>query len=129
MKRQVFLVEDEALLVMVLEDMLPELGYEVVASAHSVGSALQALEAHEPDLAILDVNLGGSRSFPVADALVLRGIPFLFASGYGESILPDRHAGAPLVPKPYGRYELERALANLPPRKTSAESIPVDGLQ
>ena len=114
---RVLIVEDESLLVMVLEDMLPELGYEVVASAYSVDSALRTLEAHEPDLAILDVNLGGARSFPVADALAIRGIPFVFASGYGESILPDRHASALLVPKPYGRQELEAALAKLPPRR------------
>ena len=117
MTRRVLLVEDESLLVMVLEDMLPELGYEVVASAHSVASALEALEADEPDMAILDVNLGGTRSFPVADALAIRGIPFVFASGYGESILPDRHSHAPLVPKPYGRQELATALAQLPPRR------------
>lgn len=120
MTRQVFIVEDESLLVMVLEDMLPELGYEVAASAHSVSSALHTLESHEPDLAILDVNLGGKPSFPVADALKLRGIPFVFASGYGESILPDRHANAPLVPKPYGRRELEAALAKLPHRQISS---------
>lgn len=120
MMRQVFIVEDESLLVMVLEDMLPELGYEVAATAHSVPAALQALESHEPDLAILDVNLAGKPSFPVADALKLRGIPFVFASGYGESILPDRHASVPLVPKPYGRRELETALSALPPRRTTA---------
>ncbi|MDH7454736.1 response regulator [Luteimonas composti] len=117
MTPQVFIVEDESLLVMVLEDMLPEIGYEVAATAHSVPSALQVLEANDPDLAILDVNLAGKPSFPVADALAIRGIPFLFASGYGESILPDRHANVPLVPKPYGRRELETALARLPPRR------------
>ncbi len=117
MTRQVLLVEDESLLVMVLEDMLPELGYEVAASAPSVEAALHLLGSHDPDLAILDVNLGGTHSFPVADALAQRGIPFVFASGYGESILPDRYAGRPLVPKPYGRNELEAALAQLPGRQ------------
>lgn len=122
MNRRVFIVEDESLLVMVLEDMLPELGYEVAASAASVSSALHALGSEDPDLAILDVNLAGSRSFPVADVLAERGIPFLFASGYGESILPERYAHVPLVAKPYGRPELEAALDALPPRARAAAS-------
>jgi len=117
MNRQVLIVEDESLLVMVLEDILPELGYDVCASAGSVSSALHVLQSQDPDLAILDINLGGHRSFPVADVLRERGIPFLFASGYTQSILPERHAEAVLVAKPYGRSELEDALARLPPRR------------
>ncbi|TYT25530.1 response regulator [Luteimonas viscosa] len=120
MTRRVLIVEDESLLVMVLEDLLPELGYRVEATAHSVDTATQALERHELDLAILDINLSGDSSFPIADALAARGIPFLFASGYGQAILPERHAGAVLVQKPFGLRELEEALANLPQREQAA---------
>src|SRR5690606_17798512 len=87
MTPRVLIVEDESLLVMVLEDLLPELGYEVVATAHSVETALQAMDEHEPDIAILDINLTGAASFPIADELARREIPHLFA--------PRSHRAAP----------------------------------
>ena len=114
MPRRVLIVEDESLLVMVLEDVLPALGCEVAATAHSVETALAALAADDAvDLAILDVNLAGDDSFPVADALSARGIPFFFATGYGHSVLPERHAGAIMIKKPYGQRDLESALARV----------------
>jgi CheY-like chemotaxis protein len=117
MPRRVLIVEDESLLVMVLEDVLPALGCEVAATAHSVESALAALaDDDRVDLAILDVNLAGDDSFPIADALHARGIPFFFATGYGASVLPERHADAPLIKKPYGQRDLEAALARMPQR-------------
>ena len=119
MTPRVLIVEDESLLVMVLEDLLPELGYEVVATAHSVQTALQAMDEHEPDVAILDINLAGAASFPIADELGRRGIPYLFASGYGRAALPVRHADAVLVRKPFGRQELADALAGMPERKAA----------
>lgn len=114
MTLRVLIVEDESLLVMVLEDLLPDLGYRVEATAHSIDTAIQAIDAHALDLAILDINLAGTPSFPVADLLVERGIPFLFASGYGETVLPPHHAHAPLVQKPFGKRELQAALKALP---------------
>lgn len=119
MSRRVLIVEDESLLVMVLEDLLPELGYEVAATAHSVETALQATEAQSPDLAILDINLAGHSSFPIADELDRRGIPYLFATGYGSTALPSRHADALLVRKPFGRQDLADGLARLSRRRTA----------
>jgi CheY-like chemotaxis protein len=116
MTSRVLIVEDESLLVMVLEDLLPELGYAVAATAHSVDTALEATDAHDPDLAILDINLAGTASFAIADELDRRGIPYLFASGYGRGALPERHAGAVLVRKPFGRQDLADALAGMPRR-------------
>jgi CheY-like chemotaxis protein len=113
MTRKVLIVEDESLLVMVLEDLLPDLGYRVDATANSVETALQALEDNAIDLAILDINLAGEASFPIADALTARGIPFVFATGYGNNIVPPAHASAPLVQKPFGKRELEKALGSL----------------
>ncbi|TDK25991.1 response regulator [Luteimonas aestuarii] len=122
MARRVLIVEDESLLVMVLEDLLPELGYDVVATANSVATSLDALDAHAVDLAILDINLAGEASFPIADALAARGTPFLFATGYGSSVVPARHDKAPLVQKPYGRRELEKALRTLSEREDVPQS-------
>ena len=80
---RVLIVEDEFLLVMLLEDLLPTLGYTVAGSAGSVEHALAKLDTAEVDLAVVDVNLAGEPSFPVADALRARGVPFLFTTGYG----------------------------------------------
>lgn len=121
MASRVLIVEDESLLVMVLEDLLPELGYHVAATANSIATALDALAKHPIDFAILDINLAGEASFPIADALATRGTPFLFATGYGSSVVPPRHARVPLVQKPYGRRELENALRALSQR----EDIPL----
>lgn len=114
MTRRVLLVEDESLLVMVLEDLLPQLDCEMAGTADSVASALAAVDHLDIDLVMLDVNLGGTPSFPVADALVERGIPFLFATGYGVMGLPDRYADAIVLQKPYGKKQLQAALAKLP---------------
>lgn len=111
--QRVFIVEDEFMLVMLLEELLPTLGYAVAGSAASVEQALADLEANEIDLAVVDVNLGGTESFPVADALRERGIPFLFTTGYGQQGLPARFADAPVLAKPYRRHDIEAALSQL----------------
>lgn len=111
--QRVFIVEDEFMLVMLLEELLPTLGYAVAGTAASVEQALAELEANEIDLAVVDVNLAGNESFPVADALRERGIPFLFTTGYGQHGLPERFADAPVLAKPYRRHDIEAALARL----------------
>ncbi|KRA48748.1 response regulator [Pseudoxanthomonas sp. Root630] len=111
----VFVVEDESLLLMLLEDLLPEMGYTVLASAGSVADALANLSAIAPDVAVVDVNLAGTPSFPVAEALRARGIPFLFTTGYGQEGLPAHYADVPVLAKPFRRHDLEVALARLHP--------------
>ena len=112
---RVFIVEDESMLVMLLEDLLPTLGYTVVGSAASVDQALAALDQAEADLAVIDVNLAGEPSFPVADALRARGVPFLFTTGYGQQGLPARFADAAVLAKPFRRQDIQDALAGLHP--------------
>lgn len=116
MATRVMIVEDESMLMMLLEDLLPEMGYEVAATAGTVDDALAALDAADIGLAVVDVNLGGVESFPVADALSARGIPFLFTTGYGALGLPDRYAGAHVLQKPFRKQDLEAALGKLPTR-------------
>jgi two-component SAPR family response regulator len=98
---RVILVEDESLAALLMEDMLRDLGCEVVASFESLSPALEWLKgrADLPDGAVLDVNLGGEKVFPLAVALEDRGIPFVFATGYG-AVECDRFANAPLLHKP-----------------------------
>ena len=106
----ILVVEDEMIIALHLEEMLQELGH-VVRTASRVQEGLGLLEAGPTDFAILDVNLGGEPSFPIADRLLARGIPFAFATGYGGRLLPEPHAGTPVLEKPFGRAELARVLA------------------
>jgi len=110
---RVFIVEDESMLVMLLEDLLPTLGYTVAGSAASVDDALAELERTAIDVAVVDVNLAGTPSFPVADALRDRGVPFVFTTGYGQQGLPERFADAPVLAKPFRRQDIETALTRL----------------
>lgn len=97
----------------VLEDMLAELGCEVVGPAARVGQALAIVEAEKIDLAVLDVNLNGKKSFPVADALIARGVPFVFSTGYNNDGIPDTYKAHPMMQKPYGQVNLSAALESL----------------
>ena len=110
---RIFIIEDEFMLVMLLEELLPTLGYEVAGTAASLEQALEQLPALETDMAVVDVNLAGTESFPVADALRERGIPFLFTTGYGQQGLPERFANTPVLAKPFRRHDIEAALAGL----------------
>ncbi|MEJ7932971.1 HWE histidine kinase domain-containing protein [Sphingobium sp. AN558] len=109
--RVVLLVEDNMIIAMDGEDALRDIGAEVLTAA-SVGRALEAIALHRVDLAVLDFNLGNESSLPVADMLVERGIPFLFATGYGDGLeLPTRFRDIILVKKPYSGATLAGALA------------------
>jgi CheY-like chemotaxis protein len=99
--RRVLIVEDELMIRMLLEDMLAQLGYEVTASATRVEEAVQAATSADFDVAIIDANLEGQPVSAVADALVARGMPFLFATGYGQRGLPEHHRDRPILKKPF----------------------------
>ena len=111
--RRVLVVEDEVMVSWVLEDMLAELGCEVVGPAARVSQALAIVEAETFDLAVLDVNLNGQKSFAIADALVARGVPFVFSTGYNKDGIPDTYKVFPMMQKPYDRANLSLALVSL----------------
>jgi DNA-binding response OmpR family regulator len=108
---RVFVVEDEALVLLELQDMLSDRGVVVAASALRLEDAVAKAAEVACDVAILDVNLAGKRIDPVARVLADRGIPFIFVSGYDHSSLSPEFRERPLVAKPYGPRELEAALA------------------
>jgi CheY-like chemotaxis protein len=112
-RRRVLVVEDEMLIGMLLEDMLTDLGYEVVKVVPRLKDALAAVESDSFDLAILDVHLQGESAFPVADALIARNLPFVFATGYGERGLPETYRERPVLQKPFAKDDLERALQQI----------------
>ncbi|HEY0013806.1 MAG TPA: response regulator [Allosphingosinicella sp.] len=108
---RILVVEDEMLVAMNIEDMLLAMGHEVAGIASRLGPALQLAREGEFDLAMLDVNLAGETSFPVAEILRGRGIPFLFATGYGADGIEEGYRGAPVLQKPFRARDLEGALA------------------
>lgn len=111
--RRVLVVEDEFLVLMMIEDMLADLGCGSVFTAPSVPKALALIEAQPFEVAMLDVNLGGEKSFPVADALAAREVPFLFATGYDDHSLTEAHRGRKVLKKPFRRQELGKVLIDL----------------
>jgi CheY-like chemotaxis protein len=112
---QVLVVEDEALVAMMLEDLLRELGCVLVSAASSVGQALSQLAVIPAlDAAILDVHLGNEVVFPVADLLVRRKVPFVFSTGYGPTDLAQRYPASRYLAKPFDVEALARVLADLP---------------
>ena len=116
---KVLVVEDEALVSMLVEDMLTDLGCSIVGPAAEIEEALRLAGSADIDAALLDVNLGGRPIFPVADALKARGVPFAFASGYGEAGLTEDHRGATVLQKPFREADLRRVLETLVAKTTA----------
>jgi CheY-like chemotaxis protein len=106
----VFLVEDEALIRMMIAGMIEELGHTVVAEASNIADALNLAESADFSIAILDINLGGYRIEPVAEIIDRRRLPFVFASGYGAKGLSERFYDRPVLQKPFLIDELEEAV-------------------
>ncbi len=108
------IVEDNLIIAMAAEVILLELGARHVETAASVSQAMQAITRAKPSFALLDINLGGENSIPVARKLVELKVPFIFASGYGERApVPEELAEAPIIQKPYTRETVEHALTKL----------------
>lgn len=108
---RVLLVEDESLVSMLAEDILVDAGCTVLLAGR-LREALELATTEQMDLAVLDVNLGGGdTSFPVADILLGRDIPFVFATGYAAQGLEPRYATNALIQKPYSPHSLVAALA------------------
>lgn len=108
--RRVLIVEDEPLIAMHLEDLLSDMGHEVIASFTRVPEAAEFAEQADIDFAVLDINLREMKSFPVAGILRRRGIPFVFATGYGSAGLSAEFCAELTLQKPYEPRELARVI-------------------
>jgi CheY-like chemotaxis protein len=106
----VFLVEDEVMIRMMVADMLEELGYSVSAEAGEINEAIRLAQSAEFDLAILDVNVNGKVISPVAELIKARNRPFIFATGYGSSGLPEEYRDRPALQKPFQLETLARMI-------------------
>jgi CheY-like chemotaxis protein len=107
---RVLLVEDDAMISMMLQDLLEDMGCEVASVASRFDEARRQSEAGGYDVALLDVNLRGERTFPIAEAMLQRRQPFVLTTGYATTVLPDSLRAAKLLQKPYRRQDLEGAL-------------------
>jgi CheY-like chemotaxis protein len=109
---RVLVVEDEALVAMLLEDMVTDAGHHHAFTAGSTPEALAYVREHADafDFAVLDVNLGGQPSFPVAEALAEAGKSFAFSTGYGPGSLPEAWRDRPVLSKPFGAADVAKVL-------------------
>jgi len=112
-RSRVLIVEDEAMISMLIEDMILDFGSEVVGPAARLDHALTLALQADIDVGLLDINVDGSVVFPVADVLRFRGIPFVFATGYDFRALPERFRGCPALSKPFSYQDFARTLSSV----------------
>ena len=110
--RRVLLVEDEALVGIMMKDLLTGLGFEVVGPFGMVSEAIRVVEREQLQAAVLDVNLRGEMIYGLADKLTDRGIPLVFVTGYGAETIDPRFANVPVLQKPVDNIALQRVLAS-----------------
>ena len=113
---RVLVVEDDMMVLMIIEDMLANFGCTAVTTAATVAQGLAAVDARAFDVAMLDVNLNGEKSYPVADALAAHGVPFCFATGYSDHAATGRHRDRPVLNKPFRYEDLAKLLSRLAAR-------------
>jgi CheY-like chemotaxis protein len=109
--RRVLVIEDEMLILMMIEDMLADLGCESVAVASKVGPAISLIEGQEFDAAMLDMNLNGIESYPVADALAARDVPYFFSTGNSLTDMKDGYRDQDVLKKPFTFEQLSNMLS------------------
>jgi CheY-like chemotaxis protein len=110
MSLKILVVEDETMIALLMEDFLTDLGHEVTEMAMRLPEALEIAQRAEIDFAILDVNLAGAVSFPVADVLTRRGVPHVFATGYGSAGIAPPYSERIILHKPVRLADLSRAI-------------------
>ena len=116
--RQVLVVEDEITIVLMIEDALLGIGAEIVGPASQLDAAMKLARESPIDLAVLDINIRGGNTYPIADILAERGIPFVFCSGYGDWAIEGRHRDRPHLTKPFRSDDLEVQVLELLGRPT-----------
>lgn len=108
--KRVLVVEDEAAISMLLEDMLLDFGCTVVGPAARLSTALEMAEGETYEVAILDVNVAGEPIYPVAEAIAKRDLPLVFSTGYGGAGIREPFRDRPVVQKPFSQADLKRTL-------------------
>jgi CheY-like chemotaxis protein len=109
--RRILVVEDEIFVAMLVEELLRDLGCDVVGPASNVAEALALTGRERLDAAVLDVNLGAERVFPVADSLRRLAVLFVFVTGYDRTVLTNGYTGHPMIQKPFEPLDFGAVLA------------------
>ncbi|MBX9820029.1 response regulator [Afipia birgiae] len=109
-RTSILLVEDEVMIRMMVADMLEELGYTIAGEAGDIDEGIRLVQAVDFDIAILDVNVNGKVITPVAEAVQMRGLPLVFATGYGAQGLPEKFRDRPTLQKPFQIETLARTI-------------------
>ncbi len=102
------LVEDEALVAMMIQQCLTETGHSIVGPISTASEAIVTAKNGDFDAAILDINLGDGMAYPVAEILAARGIPFIFVTGFEADAVDDRFSKVPVLQKPIERQMLQK---------------------
>jgi CheY-like chemotaxis protein len=110
-KHRILVVEDEAMVSMLLEDMVLDCGGEIVGPVARFNDALELAHKAEFGVAVLDLNLNGTLSYPIAEVIRERGIPVIFATGYGADGVLDRFSDRPTLQKPFSQQDFAEAVA------------------
>lgn len=110
---RILVVEDEAMVAMLIEDILDELGHDVIGPVSRADRAIELLASVEVDGALLDVNIDGGPSYAIADRLVALERPFVFVTGYGEAGLEPDYRCHPVLQKPFTSDLIAEALAHI----------------
>jgi CheY-like chemotaxis protein len=108
--KRILVVEDELMIRMLLQDMLADLGHTLAGEAGRIDEAMALAKDGDFDVAILDVNLNGQPISPVVEVLIARGLPFVFATGYGQRGVPEPYRNTPTLQKPFQVDALAQAI-------------------
>jgi CheY-like chemotaxis protein len=111
--KRVLVIEDEIFICLLLQEMLKKMGCLVVGLANRSEKAVKMISETEFDVAIVDLNLNGESSYPAADMLIARQIPFVFSTGYGPQGLAPAYRHIRLIQKPFGERDLAEALLDV----------------
>ena len=131
-KHRILVVEDEAMVSMLLEDMVLDCGCEIIGPVARFEEALALAQAAEFDVAVLDLNLNGTLSYPIAEIIRGRGIPVIFATGYGSDGLRDSfrdcrrsrsHSASRILPRPSRRHATGHRLAQCKAFRRTSENF------
>jgi len=115
--QRILIVEDDTLIALDLQTLVENAGYAVIGPARSVEAATKLLEQAKPDLALLDINLGGTNSFRIADLLEAQAVPFVFVTAHSRRVIDEVHAKRPVVEKPFLPDALLSAIHVAAPRE------------
>jgi CheY-like chemotaxis protein len=121
--RRVLIVEDEILILMMIEDMLTDLGCESIAVASKVDQAITLVEGQVFDAAMLDINLNGIPSYPIADALTARGVPYFFSTGNGVKDMKEGYRDQDVLKKPFTFDQLSNMFSRSLLRTSSVDKL------